>query len=267
MARFKFYIEYEGTRYSGWQVQKNARSVQGKLLEAAEIIFKNEKVDVQGSGRTDAGVHALCQVAHLEVKTVLSPEIIRMKLNDELPSDINVLEVEKTHTQFHARHDAISRSYLYQISKQRTAFGKNYVWWIKDHLDFVKMESAAKLFLGMHDFISFTDEDQEEKSTKVLIEDIQMKEDGELILIRIVGSHFLWKMVRRMIGVLVEIGRGKLSQQDLKQFLQFKSNRPAMFTAPPSGLFLEQVIYKGEKINHALLPTINIMRTARSNFR
>ena len=256
MARFKIYIEYEGTRYSGWQVQKNVRTVQGKLLEAAEKIFKNEKVDVQGSGRTDAGVHALCQVAHLEVKTVLAPEIIRIKFNDELPSDINILDVEKTHPKFHARHDAISRSYLYQISKRRTAFGKNYVWWIKDKLDFSRMQSSAKTFIGMHDFASFADEDQEEKSTKVLIEDFQMKEDGELILVRIIGSHFLWKMVRRMIGVLVEIGRGKLAEKDLRQYLSSKSNEPAKFTAPPSGLFLEQVIYNGESLNNEFRPTI-----------
>lgn len=256
--RFKLYIEYEGTRYSGWQVQKNVRTVQGKLLEAAENIFKKEKCDVQGSGRTDASVHALCQVAHLDVKTVLAPEIIRMKFNDELPSDINILEVEKANPKFHARHDAINRSYLYQISKRRTAFGKNYVWWIKDKLDFERMQSAAKLFLGMHDFISFTDEEQEEKSTRVLIENVQMKEDGELILVRIIGSHFLWKMVRRMIGVLVEIGRGKLTDQDLKRFLNSKSNDPAKYTAPPSGLFLEQVIYQGEKLNREILPTMFI---------
>ena len=259
--RFKLYIEYEGTRYSGWQVQKNVRTVQGKLLEVAEKIFKNQKVDIQGSGRTDAGVHALCQVAHLEVKSVLTPEIIRMKFNDELPPDINILEVEKTNPKFHARHDAISRSYLYQISKRRTAFGKNYVWWIKDKLNFNKILSAANLFKGMHDFVSFTDEDQEEKSTKVLIEDVQIKENGELLLVRIVGSHFLWKMVRRMIGVLVEIGRGKSSENDLKQFLQSKSTEPARFTAPPSGLFLEQVIYQGEKLNCALTPTIFIKST------
>lgn len=265
MARFKLYIEYEGTRYSGWQVQKNVRTVQGKLLEAAEKIFKNEKVDIQGSGRTDAGVHALCQVAHLEAKSVLAPEIIRMKFNDELPSDINVLEVEKTHPKFHARHDAISRSYLYQISTRRTAFGKNYVWWIKDKLNFAKIQSAANLFRGMHDFVSFTDEDHEEKSTKVLIEDVLLKEDGELILVRIIGSHFLWKMVRRMIGVLVEIGRGKLSDQDLQIFLQSKSNKPAMYTAPPSGLFLEQVIYEGEKLNRDLIPTIYIKSSSHKN--
>ncbi len=261
MSRFKLYIEYEGTRYSGWQVQKNVRTIQGKLLEAAEKIFKNEKVDVQGSGRTDAGVHALLQVAHLESNTMLAPEIIRMKFNDELPSDINILEVEKSHPKFHARHDAINRSYIYQISKRRTAFGKNYVWWIKDKLDFTKMQSASELFVGMNDFASFADEDGEEKSTKVLIEDIQMKQEGELILIRIIGSHFLWKMVRRMVGVLVEIGRGKLTEQDLQKFLQTNTRKPAIFTAPPSGLFLEQVIYKGEKLNRVLAPTIFIMPT------
>lgn len=242
--RFKLYIEYDGTRYSGWQIQKDARTVQGKLLEAAEKIFKNEKIDIQGSGRTDAGVHALCQVAHLDVKTVLAPEIIKMKLNDELPSDINILEVEKANPKFHARHDAVSRSYIYKISKRRTAFGKNYFWWVRDNLDVNKMKSAARLFLGMHDFVSFTNDDREEKSTKVFIEDLQIKEEGDLILIRIIGSHFLWKMVRRMVGILVEIGRGKLTENDLKEYLKSKSNEPAKFTAPPSGLYLETVIYK-----------------------
>lgn len=242
--RFKLYIEYDGTRYSGWQVQKDARTIQGKLLEAAEKIFKNEKIDIQGSGRTDAGVHALCQVAHLDVKTVLAPEIIKMKLNDELPSDINILEVEKANPKFHARHDAVSRSYIYKISKRRTAFGKNYVWWVRNKLDVNKMKSAARLFLGMHDFVSFTNDDREEKSTKVFIEDLQIREEGDLILIRIIGSHFLWKMVRRMVGVLVEIGRRKLTVNDLREYLNSKSNEPAKFTAPPSGLYLESVIYK-----------------------
>src|SRR5512142_724730 len=108
MARFKMYLEYEGTRYSGWQVQKNARTIQGELLGAAHEIFKTTAVELYGSGRTDAGVHALCQVAHLDVDTVLAPEIIRMKLNDGLPADINVLEVAKAPRTFHARHDAVA---------------------------------------------------------------------------------------------------------------------------------------------------------------
>lgn len=256
MSRFKLYIEYEGTRYSGWQMQKNAKTIQGKLIEAAKKIFNNEKVDIQGSGRTDAGVHALCQVAHLDVKTVLAPEIIRMKLNDELPSDINILEVEKTYSKFHARHDAKCKSYIYQISKRRTAFAKPFVWWVKDKLDFKKMEKASKLYIGMHDFKSFADKDDEEKSTKVLIQDVQMKVVGNLILIRIIGSHFLWKQVRRMVGVLVEIGRGKLNENDLKFFLENDSAAPAKFTAPPSGLFLEKVLYDNEKLTKDFNPII-----------
>ncbi|MCX7797041.1 MAG: tRNA pseudouridine(38-40) synthase TruA [Melioribacter sp.] len=258
MARFKLFIEYEGTRYSGWQIQKNANTIQGKLFEAAEKIFSNEKFDIQGSSRTDAGVHALCQVAHLDVKTTLTPEIIKIKFNDELPSDINILEVIKTDTSFHARYKAKARSYIYQISKRRTAFGKSFVWWIKDNLDFKKMKNASKLFIGMHDFKSFAEKDNQEKSTKVMIESIQMKEIENMILIRIVGSHFLWKQVRRMVGVLVEIGRGKLNENDLKYFLENESKEPAKYTAPPSGLFLEKVLYENDKIDENLVPLIKI---------
>jgi tRNA pseudouridine38-40 synthase len=258
MPRFKLYMEYDGTRYSGWQKQPNAKTIQGTLIKAAEDIFGSPKLDIQGSGRTDSGVHALCQVAHLEVKTMLAPEILKFKFNDKLPHDINILEIEKTGPNFHARHDAVSRSYLYQISRRRTAFGKNYVWWIKDKLNFNKMQEASKEFLGMHDFSSFAEEDKEEKSTKVLIENIQMKEEGDLILIRITGSHFLWKMVRRMTGVLAEVGRGKMTVNDLKPLLSRKSDFPAKYTAPPSGLFLEQILYKGDILKTALIPVFPV---------
>ena len=201
-------------------------------------IFNAGEFDFQGSGRTDAGVHALRQVAHLELKTNLPTEIIRIKLNDELPADINILRVEKAPQNFHARHDAVYRSYVYQISRRRTAFGKRYVWWIKDNLDIEKMKQAAELFIGMKNFQSFTDDDPEEKSTRVEVDEIQMKENGDLILIRITGSHFIWKMVRRVVGVLAEVGRGKLSLGKVEEFINTKSNEPARLTAPPSGLFL-----------------------------
>jgi tRNA pseudouridine38-40 synthase len=257
-SRFKLFIEYEGTRYSGWQKQENAKTVQGSILKAAQEVFGDSMIDIQGSGRTDSGVHAICQVAHFDVKTMLAPEIIRMKLNDVLPHDITILQVEKTNQNFHARHDAISRSYIYQISRRRTAFGKNFVWWIKDELDFKKMESASKLFLGMNNYSSFSDDDPTEKSTKVLIDDIQLKEEGNLILIRIVGSHFIWKMVRRIVGILVEVGRGRKSEKDILFYLNNKSNEPDKFTAPPSGLFLEKVTYKEESIPEELSSLIKI---------
>ena len=245
-------MEYEGTRYSGWQRQENAKTIQGSIVQAAKAVFGDDYLDFQGSGRTDSGVHAICQVAHLDVKTVLAPEIIRMKLNDILPHDINILEVEKSNQNFHARHDAKSRSYLYQISRRRTAFGKNFVWWIKDKLDFNKMESASKLFIGMNNFASFSDDDPEDKSTKVLIDDIQINEEGDLILIRIVGSHFIWKMVRRIVGILAEVGRGRKSEKDIIFYLNNKTNEPAKFTAPPSGLFLEKVNYENDALKESL---------------
>ena len=258
MSRFKLYIEYEGTRFRGWQIQKNARSVQGELSFVIKKVFYPAEFDFQGSGRTDAGVHALRQVAHLDVKTKLPTEIIRMKINDELPADINILGVEKAPQNFHARHDAICRSYVYQISRRRTAFGKKYVWWIKDTLDIEKMKQASQLFIGMKDFQSFTDDDPEEKSTRVKVEEIQIKESGDLILIRITGSHFIWKMVRRIVGVLAEVGRGKLSPGKVEEFIKTKSGEPARLTAPTSGLFLEQVYYKDDKKSPDLTPLIKI---------
>ena len=262
MARFKIHLEYEGTRYHGWQMQKNARTVQGELIRVSQKIFETTELEFYGAGRTDAGVHALCQVAHLDVQTVLGPEIIRMKLNDELPADINIIEVEKAPKNFHARHDAAARSYLYQISRRRTAFAKRYVWWIKDRLDIGKMETAARYFVGMKNFQSFTADDPGEKSTEVFIETIQLRESGELILIRITGSHFLWKMVRQMVGILAEVGRGKLAAAQVSELLKAGSGTPAKFTAPPSGLFLERVYYKGDARNRPFLPVMEVGRGA-----
>ena len=258
MARYKVFIEYEGTRYSGWQVQQNARTIQGELLNALKKVLKTNEVELYGSGRTDAGVHALMQTAHLEVQTMLAPEIIRMKVNDELPADINILEVEKVPAGFHARHDAISRSYLYQISRRRTAFGKRYVWWVRDALDVARMREASTLFVGMKDLRSFTDNDPEEVSTRILVDAIDIAESGSLILIRVQGSHFLWKLARRVVGVLAEVGRGKISMDDVRGFLREKSDAPARLTAPPSGLFLEFVTYDKNSSPRPLQPIMNI---------
>jgi tRNA pseudouridine38-40 synthase len=212
---------------------------------------KNKFIDFQGSGRTDAGVHATEQVAHLDCETMLSPEIIKLKINDLLPSDINILEVEKVNNNFHARHSAKLREYLYVISKRRTAFEKRYVWWIKDKLDINNMKEAAKKFVGMHDFKNFTEKDDEDKSTKCLVEALDITEDNEKIFIRLKASHFLWKMVRRIVGILAEAGRGNLNEKDIEKLLTATDKNtetkneiePAKFTAPPSGLFLEKVYY------------------------
>ena len=133
--RFKLTIEYAGTRYSGWQIQKNARTVQGEIDRAVRTVTGRKDFELYGSGRTDAGVHALAQVAHLDVSTSLPPDTLRRRVNDELPSDINILSAVVVPHRFHARHDAVSRRYVYQIARRRTAFAKAYVWWVKDALD------------------------------------------------------------------------------------------------------------------------------------
>jgi len=258
MARFRLLIEYEGTRYRGWQVQKNARSVQGELMRAVQEVGQTAEFEFHGAGRTDAGVHALGQVAHLEMRTMLAPEILQMKLNDILPADINILDVTKAAANFHARHHAVSRSYLYQISRRRTALGKRFVWWIKDPLDVKLMARTMELFRGMKDFRSFAEEDPERPSTKVLIEELRLEEAGDIILFRVRGSHFIWKMVRRMVGVLAGTGRGTLSVNDVKGFLTEQSDAPARLTAPPSGLFLERVYYPGEPILTDMHPVIQV---------
>jgi tRNA pseudouridine38-40 synthase len=241
--RFKLTIEYAGTRYSGWQIQRNARTVQGEIDRAIREATNVKQFELYGSGRTDAGVHALAQIAHLDIDTTLPAEALRRRVNDALSSDINLLRIDKVRHRFHARHDAVARSYIYQIARRRTAFAKAFVWWVKDDLDADAMRRTASRFVGMHDFRTFSDDDPDHKSTQVLVESFDVHEDGDLLVIHIEASHFLWKMVRRLVGVLVEVGRGALSLEDAVALLAKASPLPARVTAPASGLFLERVYY------------------------
>ena len=259
MPRYKLTIEYAGTRYSGWQKQKNARTVQGELEQAIGAATRDTTFEFMGSGRTDAGVHALRQVAHLEVRKPMPAESLRRGINDGLPADIHILAVDSVPHRFHARHAAVARSYLYQISRRRTAFAKPFVWWVKEPLDLDRMREAAARFTGMHDFQAFSDDDPDDKSTDVLVDEVTIAEDGDLILVRVGGSHFIWKMVRRMVGVLVEIGKGDLEMTAVESV---DPGLPARLTAPAAGLFLERVFYQGDQRQWPLEPAIPV-RPAR----
>lgn len=248
---WKLTIEYDGTRYYGWQEQKGARTVAGEIRQAAES-FLNQPAELYGAGRTDAGVHALAQVARLRASRRLKPTALQHGLNDRLPPDIHILRVEEAGVQFDPRRDAQSRYYLYQISTRRTAFAKKTVWWVKDQLDLEAMQEAAGRLTGRHDFARFCDKRTGDQSTIVVVENVELGRDGDLILFRIGASHFLWKMVRRITGALVEVGRGALRRDEFQSLLEKPGTRlapafdTAAHTAPPSGLFLERVIYKGE---------------------
>lgn len=264
MARFRLDLEYAGTRYRGWQVQKNARSVAGELMRAVREVAGREAGELYGSGRTDAGVHALHQVAHLDLETRLEPEALARGLNDALPPDVNVLAASRVGHRFHARHAAVARSYLYQVSRRRTAFAKPYVWWVRDRLDVARLERAASRLEGLHDFGSFVAAEPGAGSTRVRLERAQVAEAGELVLIRLRASHFLWKMVRRLVGVLVEIGRGGLDEAEIGRLLREASETPAELTAPPSGLFLERVFYEGEERELPLVPAFQVPRAPKT---
>ena len=252
MKTWKVTLEYDGTKYHGWQEQLNARTVQGELRKAVEAAFAC-KVDMQGSGRTDSGVHALSQVAH--VKCLKAPtglgdlRFVQRKINDALPTDICVLSVEDARPQFHARHDAVSRTYLYQISARRTAFAKRFVWWIKEELDLKAMARAVSLLPGRHDFAAFAaaDPSRPGESTIVVVNSAELGVEDHLVLFRIEASHYLWKMIRRVVGVLVKVGKGEVNEQQVHQLLQgstVEGMDVAAWTAPASGLFLEAVAYK-----------------------
>lgn len=242
--RYRLTMEYNGTGFSGWQKQNDARTLQGTLLAAAAEIFADEQVDIQGHGRTDAGVHALAYTAHLETTGAELPlAAIVQRFNELLPASIVILDIAPCHPRFHARHSCIGRSYLYQIAKRKTAFYKKYVWWVKEELDVAAMTEAARLFAGMHDFASFAEKQELKKSTLIMLNGIYFYEDEKMLRLRVVGSHFLWRLVRRLVGVLVEVGRGNLTKEDVAACLAGPAEIPSRLTAPASGLFFEQAFY------------------------
>ena len=248
MPVWKLTVEYDGTRYYGWQEQKSSRTVAGDLRKAAEAAF-GAPVELSGAGRTDAGVHALGQVARLQAAGSDRPGDVRMALNDRLPADINILRVEEAPAHFHARHDAVARYYLYQISTRRSAFAKKYVWWVKSRLDDAAMGRAAQVLSGRHDFSLFCERRGDEQSTQVEVVRVEFIKDGDLLLFRIGASHFLWKMVRRLVGALVAVGRGTIRVEDFERLVRAPTAEArklfdiAANTAPPSGLFFERVLY------------------------
>lgn len=261
MPTYRLTLEYEGTRYRGWQEQANARSVAGELRRAVAAAG-GDVAELAGSGRTDAGVHALAQVAHLRLRRPVEPEAFRRAVNEGLPADVHVLQMTLAAERFHARHDAVSRAYLYQISRRRTALAKRFVWWVKRPLSAERMGAAAAQLAGRHDFRLFCERPGEQPSTVVVVESVEVAQVGALILVRLSASHFLWKMVRRVVGTLVQVGAGDLDSAGWSALLAGNAPKgaglPAAWTAPSSGLFLERVRYAGDPALPPIAPVIKV---------
>jgi tRNA pseudouridine38-40 synthase len=248
MPRYKLTIEYDGTPYVGWQVQNNGRSVQEALMVAVEA-FCGEKVAVQGAGRTDAGVHALGQVAHFDLAVEHAPDTVRDALNAHLrPRPIAILAAEKVAQDFDARRSALRRHYRYRIVNRRSdlALERNRVWRVIRPVDAAAMHAAAQRLIGHHDFTTFRSTECQARSPEKTLDRLDVSRSGDEIVIVAVARSFLHNQVRSMVGSLVMVGEGKWSADDLSRALAARDRTACGPVAPPDGLYLVRVDYEAK---------------------
>lgn len=243
MRRIKLLLEYDGTEFSGWQVQPGTRTVQGILQEAISGMM-GAQVRVIGSGRTDAGVHALGQVAHADITKEIPPWNIMMGLNSVLPKDIRVLECSNTSPDFHAQRSASGKLYRYVILNRTepTAIDRNRVWHVRQSLDIDAMRTAARILEGKHDFAAFKSAGDDTTTVRHLRK-LELDKKDDLIRLDFEADGFLKHMVRNMTGALVEVGLGRMTHENVRTFLVSRSRLNAPRKAPARGLTLLQVLY------------------------
>ncbi|OGW37063.1 MAG: tRNA pseudouridine(38-40) synthase TruA [Nitrospirae bacterium RBG_13_39_12] len=255
MRKIRLLLEYDGTDYHGWQIQNKGLTIQG-IIEEGVFRITGEQTRVVGASRTDAGVHALGQVAAFRTKSRLEPEKIKSALNAVLPYDIRILEASEADDSFRPIYGAVKKSYFYLISNQgeTSAFLYRYTLLVKQPLEIKSMISAAKLIVGKHDFSAFKGVGSSIKDPvrEIFSLDINRLESigfmtsnmkGDFVRIGIEANGFLRHMVRNIVGTLVEIGRGRFSAEKMPEILKSRDRRLAGPTAPPCGLFLEKIVY------------------------
>lgn len=247
MRNIKLTIEYDGSRYDGWQrLGKNSgqTTIQGKIEEVLKKMT-GEDIELDGSGRTDAGVHAYAQVANFHTNTTMKCYEIKHYLNRYLPRDIAVFEVEEVDERFHSRLNVKSKKYIYRIAigEVPSVFDRKYTYYCFDRLDVAAMKKAAAYLIGRHDFKAFSSIKKTNKSTVREIYDIDIYNDGREIQITVHGSGFLYNMVRIIAGTLIEVGKGERKPEDMKRILDSRDREQAGVTAPAQGLFLLEVEY------------------------
>lgn len=247
VQRYKIVVEYDGTDLLGWQKQLDGPSVQ-EFLEKAIDAFAQEKVEVYGAGRTDAGVHALAQVAHFDLNREVDPFRLREALNAHLrnmEAPVAVVETAMTDNNFHARYSAIGRAYIYKITNRRAPLilEKNRSWPVVVPLDVEKMRQGAKFLLGHHDFTSFRAVKCQAKSPLKTLDRLDIRQNGENIVFEVEARSFLHHQVRNMVGTLKMIGDGHLQPEAIKDILEACDRRAAGPTAPACGLYLSKIMY------------------------
>jgi tRNA pseudouridine38-40 synthase len=243
MGRIKLLLEYDGSGFSGWQVQPGVRTVQGVLQEGLGLMMGGE-VSVVGSGRTDAGVHALGQVAHADVPKPIPPWNVMMGLNSALPRDVRVIDCDRASADFHAQRSARGKLYRYIISNRPapTAVDRHRVWHIRQPLDIGAMRSASVLLLGRNDFAAFKSSGDEGTTIRDL-RTLRIDVEGDRIVLYFEADGFLKHMVRNITGALVDVGLRKMEVEDLRRLLLSRSREAAPRKAAPQGLTLMKVYY------------------------
>ena len=248
MINIKLTIEYEGTKYYGWQRQKSLLSIQGILEEKISQITQ-EKISLNGSGRTDAGVHALGQVANFKTNSSIPLMELTFVLNRMLPLDIRIKKAERVDNNFHARYSAVSKIYHYYVlnSNQNnnyiSIFLRNYVYCIYENIDLGEMKKASNYLQGEHDFTSFACSGSRIRNWKRRIKNISIIKKGNIFCFHLEADAFLYKMVRTIVGTLLEVGKGKIDYLEMKKILEAKNRKIAGRTVPAKGLFLMKVKY------------------------
>jgi tRNA pseudouridine38-40 synthase len=245
MPRYKLTIEYDGTKFVGWQHQPDQMSIQQSIIVAFNK-FIGKEVDVYGAGRTDAGVHALGQVAHVDIPEQSEEYVIRNALNNYLyPLPIVILKVEKVSPEFHARYSAKLRSYLYRIINRRSrlTLENNRAWCVYRPLDVALIRKGASYLLGIHDFSTFRATECSARSPIKTLDSIRIERRGDLIMIHVYARSFLHHQVRNIVGTLSLVGDKKWQPEDVKHALEACDRRKGGPTAPPNGLYLRSVDY------------------------
>ena len=245
MRNIKIIIEYDGKDFNGWQKQPNKLNIQGEIERAIEEIT-GEKVDLIASGRTDAGVHALAQVANFKIEKDIPIEKIPYALNSKLKKSIRVKSAEEVDEKFHSRYTCKRKTYRYVInnSLQGTAIYRNLQYHFPEKLDEEKMNKGIKYLIGEHDFKSFKASGTSSKSSVRTIYDAKVTREGEIVTIELTGNGFLYNMVRIISGTLVDVGIGKIKPEEVKEILEAKDRLKAGKTLPPTGLYLIDVKYE-----------------------
>jgi tRNA pseudouridine38-40 synthase len=238
----KLILEYDGTDFHGWQKQLGLRTVQG-MMEGALATVTGETVQITGAGRTDAGVHATGQVCSFATSSALPPARLRAALTAHLPADILIRAAAEAPRAFHARFSALSRRYTYVVRTEPTALYRRYAHVVPFALDVECMRRAAEYLLGERDFKSFAATGEEERSTLCCMKRVEIGRSGAVLSFRVEADRFLHKMVRTMVGTLLEVGRGKIPPERIEEIVRTRERTAAGPTLPPHGLFLVEVVY------------------------